>query len=136
MSFWALGATPTAADFSALADANATPPLLVSSPEHNHSAGVFGAWAPVDRSNLAKVAVEDKLDFMHQHYVQQVDQRPWYGFWDYGDVMHTYDRDRHVWRYDIGGYAWDNSELSPDLWLWYHYLRTGRMPRPSASPRR
>ena len=125
LSFWALGATPTAADFSALADATATPPLLVSSPEHNHSAGVFGAWAPVDRSNLAKVAVEDKLAFMHQHYVQQVDQRSWYGFWDYGDVIHEYDRDRHVWRYDIGGYAWDNSELSTDMWLWYHYLRTG-----------
>ncbi len=40
--------------------------------------------------------------------------------------MHTYDRDRHTWRYDVGGYAWDNSELSPDLWLWYQYLRTGR----------
>ena len=24
-----------------------------------------------------------------------------------------------TWRYDVGGYAWDNSELSPDLWLWY-----------------
>jgi hypothetical protein len=31
-----------------------------------------------------------------------------------------------VWRYDVGGYAWDNSELSPDLWLWYSYLRSGR----------
>ena len=40
--------------------------------------------------------------------------------------MHTYDPDRHTWRYDVGGYAWDNSELSPDLWLWYQYLRTGR----------
>src|SRR5699024_1229982 len=49
----------------------------------------------------------------------------WYGFWDYGDVMHSYDADRHVWRYDVGGYAWDNSELSTDLWLWYHYLRSG-----------
>jgi hypothetical protein len=125
LSFWALGATPTAGDFSALADANATPPLLISTPEHNHSAGVFGSWAPVDRSNLAKIAVEDKLAFMHQHYVNQVDQRSWYGFWDYGDVMHEFDRDRHVWRYDVGGYAWDNSELSTDMWLWYHYLRTG-----------
>jgi hypothetical protein len=24
---------------------------------------------------------------------------------DYGDVMHSYDADRHVWRYDIGGFA-------------------------------
>jgi hypothetical protein len=40
--------------------------------------------------------------------------------------MHTYDRDRHVWRYDVGGFAWDNSELSSDLWLWYSFLRSGR----------
>ena len=39
--------------------------------------------------------------------------------------MHTYDFDRHVWRYDIGGFAWDNSELSPDLWFWTSVLRTG-----------
>ncbi len=31
-----------------------------------------------------------------------------------------------MWRYDVGGYAWDNSELSPDLWLWYAFLRSGR----------
>jgi hypothetical protein len=40
--------------------------------------------------------------------------------------MHTFDEDRLVWRYDVGGYAWDNSELSPDLWLWYAFLRSGR----------
>jgi hypothetical protein len=40
--------------------------------------------------------------------------------------MHTYDADRHVWRYDIGGYAWDNSELSTDIWLGLYFLRTGR----------
>ncbi len=34
--------------------------------------------------------------------------------------------DRHTWRYDVGGYAWDNSELSTDLWLWLYFLRTGR----------
>ena len=70
--------------------------------------------------------IEDRLNFLFQYYVGQREQRRWYGFWDYGDVMHTYDRDRHTWRYDVGGYAWDNSELSPDLWLWYQYLRTGR----------
>ncbi|MGW2115180.1 exo-rhamnogalacturonan lyase family protein [Streptomyces zhihengii] len=125
LTFWALDATPTSERFSELAAANAGPPLLVSSPEHNHAAGVFGAWAPVDRSVPAKAALEDKLDLMHTHHREQVDQRSWYGFWDYGDIMHSYDGDRHVWRYDVGGYAWDNSELSTDLWLWYHYLRTG-----------
>ncbi|WP_420114015.1 Tat pathway signal sequence domain protein, partial [Pseudactinotalea sp.] len=125
LMFWALEATPSRERFADLAAATAAPPMLVSTPEHNHSAGVFGVWAPVDRSLPAKAEVEDKLDLMHTYAREQVDQRSWYGFWDYGDVMHSYDGDRHTWRYDIGGYAWDNSELSTDLWLWYHYLRTG-----------
>ncbi|MEV0819788.1 Tat pathway signal sequence domain protein [Nonomuraea rubra] len=125
LTFWALGGTPSSERFAQLAAANATPPLLTSPPQHNHAAGVFGSWSPVDRSVPAKAALEDKLDLMHKYHREQVDQRSWYGFWDYGDVMHSYDGDRHVWRYDVGGYAWDNSELSTDLWLWYHYLRTG-----------
>lgn len=40
--------------------------------------------------------------------------------------MHTYDVDRHQWRYDIGGYAWDNGELSPDQFFWNQFLRTSR----------
>ncbi|MCD8069540.1 MAG: hypothetical protein LUE87_11810 [Lachnospiraceae bacterium] len=40
--------------------------------------------------------------------------------------MHTYDRVRHVWRYDIGGFAWQNTELVPTYWLWLYFLRTGR----------
>ncbi|MEU2200113.1 Tat pathway signal sequence domain protein [Isoptericola sp. NPDC019482] len=125
LMFWALAATPTAARFAELADATATPPLPASTPAHNHSAGVFGSWSPVDRSTAARSTIEDRLDAIHRYHLEQVDQRSWYGFWDYGDVMHSYDGDRHQWRYDVGGYAWDNSELSTDLWLWYHYLRTG-----------
>jgi hypothetical protein len=40
--------------------------------------------------------------------------------------MHTYDSKRHMWKYDVGGYAWDNTELVPTLWLWYYFMRTGR----------
>ena len=40
--------------------------------------------------------------------------------------MHSYDDERHVWRYDLGGMAWDNTELGTDMWLWYSFLRTGR----------
>lgn len=27
--------------------------------------------------------------------------------------MYSYDRDRHTWRYDVGGFTWDNSNLDP-----------------------
>ncbi|GMA27869.1 Tat pathway signal sequence domain protein [Arenivirga flava] len=102
------------------------PPLLQPTPQHLHAAGVFGDWAPVDRLEPARAEIEDSLDALLDFYLGQVEQRRWYGFWDYGDVMHSYDLDRHAWRYDVGGYAWDNSELSTDLWLWYSYLRSGR----------
>ena len=102
------------------------PARLVAAPSDYLEAKVFGGvWSLPDRSTPARKQIEDRLAWQVQYYAGQVDQRHWYGFWNYGDIMHTYDVDRHVWRYDIGGYAWDNSELSPDLWLWYSFLRSG-----------
>ncbi|MEU4516472.1 Tat pathway signal sequence domain protein [Nonomuraea wenchangensis] len=122
----ALAATPPAADLAAFAAAMNEPALLTATPARLREAGVFGVWELPDRSTPARAEIEDRLDFLFDLYVREREQRRWYGFWDYGDVMHTYDPDRHTWRYDVGGYAWDNSELSPDLWLWLQYLRTGR----------
>ncbi|GHG23815.1 exo-rhamnogalacturonan lyase family protein [Streptomyces hydrogenans] len=127
LMFWANAATPTAAALVAQAAAVRVPPQLAASPEDLVRARVFGGlFSPVDRSTPAKAKIEDRLDYLFSYYKDQAEQRRWYGFWDYGDIMHTYDEDRHQWRYDVGGYAWDNSELSPDLWLWYAYLRSGR----------
>lgn len=126
LTLWVLGTTPTHQAFSDMAEQVAKPARLVTSPQRLHQAGVFGNWALIDRSTPARRLLEDKLTYQIEHYMREVEQRRWYGFWSYGDVMHMYDRDRHVWRYDIGGFAWDNSELSTDLWLWYSYLRTGR----------
>ena len=120
-------ATPSRASLVAFADVVRQPPVLVASPGRYLAAGVFGRqWSLPDRSAAAKAWVEDQLSLQLDYYVAQVDQRSWYGFWDHGDVRHTYDADRHEWRYDVGGFAWDNSELSPDLWLWTSFLRTGR----------
>ena len=126
LTLFAYEATPPTESLAADAGAASTPALLQATPEYLHFAGVFGDWDPVDRSTPARARLEDRLDFLFDFYAGQMEQRRWYGFWNYGDVMHTYDFDRHVWRYDVGGYAWDNSELSPDLWLWYSYLRSGR----------
>ncbi|MCA2222244.1 exo-rhamnogalacturonan lyase family protein [Nonomuraea aurantiaca] len=119
-------ATPSSKSLAGHADAMNEPALLAAAPERVREAGVFGDWALPDRSTPARAEIEDRLDLLFDFYRREWEQRRWYGFWDYGDVMHTYDADRHTWRYDVGGYAWDNSELSPDLWLWYQYLRTGR----------
>lgn len=125
--FWANDSTPSAEALARQTRTVRTLPQLVAPPSQLIGAGVFGGlFSPVDRSTPAKAKIEDHLDFLFTYYKDQVEMRRWYGFWDYGDIMHSYDPARHQWRYDVGGYAWDNSELSPDLWLWYAYLRSGR----------
>ncbi|ONK10519.1 Tat pathway signal sequence domain protein [Streptomyces sp. MP131-18] len=127
LTFWALDGTPDAERLGAIADAVRAAPQLVNPTEHLIATGAFGGlFSPVDRSTPARSRIEDNLDFLFDYYVTAREQRHWYGFWNYGDVMHSQDGDRKVWRYDIGGYAWDNSELSPDLWLWYAFVRSGR----------
>jgi hypothetical protein len=100
--------------------------LLTATPEYLHKVGALGMWSLPDRSTKGKQWIEDQLDKAIAFYQQEIDHREWYGFWSYGDVMHSYDASRHTWKYDIGGFAWDNTELSTDMWLWYSFLRTGR----------
>ncbi|MFD5519488.1 Tat pathway signal sequence domain protein [Streptomyces sp. NPDC127066] len=126
--FWANESTPTPEKLAEQVDAVRVLPQLAAPPKQLIKARVFGPglYAEPDRSTPAKAKIEDHLDFLFTYYKDQVEMRRWYGFWDYGDIMHSYDPVRHQWRYDVGGYAWDNSELSPDLWLWFAYLRSGR----------
>ncbi|MET7883380.1 Tat pathway signal sequence domain protein [Streptomyces avermitilis] len=125
--FWANESTPTPEKLAEQVEAVRVLPQLAAPPGHLIKAKVFGGlFSEPDRSTTAKARIEDHLDFLFTYYKDQVEMRRWYGFWDYGDFMHSYDTVRHQWRYDVGGYAWDNSELSPDLWLWFAYLRSGR----------
>lgn len=109
-----------------LSDIFSDPPRLVSTPEYYYSTNTFGYWSLPDRSTPIKRKLEDQLDKMFSFYQNQLEEHRWYGFWDYGDIMHTYDPHRHTWKYDVGGFAWMNSEECPDVWLWYSFLRTGR----------
>jgi len=127
LMIWALSATPVREKLVEIANIISTPPMLLCEPGHYKDMEIFGgSWSLPNRSTPQKKEIEDKLDWYYDFYKNEIDQRRWYGFWNYGDVMHSYDQDRHVWKYDIGGFAWDNSELSTDLWLWYYFLRTGR----------
>ena len=124
---WVLASTPSREHLLDIAEVVKTPPMLMCEPAYYKEMEVFGGiWNLPDHSTPEKKEIEDKLDWYFDFYEKEIDQRKWYGFWNYGDVMHSYDQDRHVWKYDIGGFAWDNSELSTDLWLWYYFLRTGR----------
>lgn len=126
LMFWAVAATPSAERLANLAALLQRPPLLVQPPEALLKTGVLGGLWTLPVAEGVEAYIEARQNFLLTFYQREVEQRRWYGFWDYGDVMHTYDPDRHVWRYDIGGFAWDNSELSTDLWLWLSYLRSGR----------
>ncbi len=126
LTLFATTAVPSQPETAALAAQGAQPPVLVPTPAHLHAAKAFGTWGVEDRSTPFKAALEDRLAETLNFYLTQPEQHRWYGFWDFGDVMHSYDEGRHMWRYDLGGMAWANSELGPDLWLWYSFLRTGR----------
>ncbi|KAJ4287695.1 hypothetical protein N0V90_012398 [Kalmusia sp. IMI 367209] len=122
--------TPSAETLSSLTDHTNEPPVLVAEPDYIHETKALGSYWDVpggsSNSSVDASTIESHLDFLIQFYRDQIEQRRWYGFWDHGDFMHGYDTDRHQWKYDVGGYAWDNSELSPDLFFWNHFLRTGR----------
>lgn len=126
LSLSAWDSTPSNQELVDLAAFVQTPGLLICSPEYILKQRVFGGnWTLPDSSSVTLKTIEEQLTRNLDYYKKQIDQHRWYGFWNFGDFMHTYDSDRHVWRYDVGGYAWDNSELSTDLWLWYSFLRTG-----------
>lgn len=127
LMLWAMESTPSGEALQQMARAAQDPAVIVCDTKHLEKQKAFGGnWCTADRSVPEKAAIEDQLDQYFDYYKKQVDERNWYGFWNYGDFMHSYDRDRHTWRYDVGGFAWDNSELSTDLWLWYYFLHTGR----------
>ena len=126
LTLFATDRVPTKEATATMAQTGAAPPVIVCTPQALHDAEAFGVWGLEDRSTATRRAIEDRLAATLNYYLTQPEQRRWYGFWDFGDVMHSYDNDRHVWRYDLGGMAWDNSELGTDMWIWYSYLHTGR----------
>ena len=111
------------ADVSSTACRLSADARLLPTPEYLHEKRAFGIWSlPKDTVSPVERRLAQYIDF----YRQAIDQHKWYGLWNYGDMMHAYDPERHSWRYDVGGFAWDNTELATPMWLWYNFLRTGR----------
>ncbi|KQN97782.1 exo-rhamnogalacturonan lyase family protein [Paenibacillus sp. Leaf72] len=126
LTLWCTAATPNEEGLAHMLAEIQSPSQLVCEPEHLHEARAFGIWSLPDRSTAAKAQLEERLDGIVAFYQAEVEQRRWYGFWDFGDFMHSYDPVRHVWNYDLGGCAWQNSELVPNMWLWLMFMRSGR----------
>lgn len=102
------------------------PPVFVAEPEYYHSLKAFGYWSLPSADTVPGRQLEAALDRAFAFYRREVECRSWYGLFDYGDFMHSYDSIRHTWKYDVGGFAWQNTELVPTYWLWLYFLHTGR----------
>lgn len=97
---------------------------FLPTPEYLHRKRAFGIWSLPTRESQRDIVVENTLDSIMDFYNREIERNGWYGYFNYGDVMHTYDPWRGQWRYDVGGYAWDNTELGTPAMLWYQFLRT------------
>lgn len=117
---------PSEETLEAFGNSVSAPPVYFGEPGYYHRLRAFGRWSLPSLQTEPLRWLEEQLNKAVDFYDKEVENRHWYGIYDYGDVMHTYDCFRHVWRYDIGGYAWQNTELMPTLWLWLAFLRTGR----------
>ncbi|MBQ4380558.1 MAG: hypothetical protein II806_04705, partial [Bacteroidaceae bacterium] len=98
---------------------------LVCTPEYLHRKRAFGIWSLPTVANSRDSLTEATIDTLMQFYNDEIHRNYWYGFFNSGDVMHAYDGSRKEWRYDVGGYAWDNTELGSPAMFWYQFLRTG-----------
>ena len=98
--------------------------ILLPTPAYLHRKRAFGIWSLPVRENSRDSLVEGTLDGIMDFYEREIERNGWYGFFNYGDVMHGYDASRDQWRYDVGGYAWDNTELASPSMFWYQFLRT------------
>lgn len=117
---------PEDAELEAFAERLAHPVQYAGTPEFYHEMRAFGYWSLPGFDTEMERWLEEQLEKAFTFYKEEVEQHNWYGMFNYGDFMHTYDGVRHKWKYDIGGMAWDNTELVPTLWLWLYFLRTGR----------
>ena len=98
---------------------------LACTPEYLHRKRAFGIWSLPTVESPRDSIIESSIDSLMKFYNDEIHRNYWYGFFNYGDVMHAYDGRRKEWRYDVGGYAWDNTELGTPAMLWYEFLRTG-----------
>ncbi len=98
---------------------------LAPTPEYLHRKRAFGIWSLPTVETERDSLIEGKLQEIMKFYQTEIERNGWYGFFNYGDVMHAYDASRNEWRYDVGGFAWDNTELGTPAMLWYQFLRTG-----------
>jgi hypothetical protein len=87
------------ADFSATASSVMSDARLLPTPEYLHEKRAFGIWSLPYSSFLLPPSSRDRVEARLSQYIdfyqKAIEQNKWYGFWNYGDIMHAYDPERH-----------------------------------------
>jgi hypothetical protein len=92
MTLFPSAAVPAKEDLARQAKLAVEPPLLVTTPQYiTRFRKVLGIWSLPDRSTPAKAATGRPARCRLRAIHKEVEQRHWYGFWDFGDVMHQHD---------------------------------------------
>ena len=117
---------PSDDEFNAFTKRTQKPAVYVADPKTYHEKRAFGYWSLPCKDTQEERKLEHLLEQAVAFYQAEIEQRGWYGIYNYGDIMHSYDPIRHCWKYDFGGCAWQNTELVPTYWLWLYFMRTGR----------
>jgi len=99
-------------------------PILTPGGEWIAKTRAFGDFATVADAAVCPTA-DQRIQELSQFLLDEVEYRKWYGFINYGDIMHSYDPDRDLWWFDRGGYAWLNNEFMMCEAMWHAYLYTG-----------
>jgi len=120
-----VGTTPTDAQHALATFGETHEAHFAPTPSYLHRKRAFGVWSLPSVENPQDSLIESSISGIMDFYKREIERNHWYGFWNYGDVMHAYDSSRDEWRYDVGGFAWDNTELGTPAMLWYQFLRTG-----------
>ena len=100
-----------------------TPPHVTIDPEWMAQCEVTGGFAPVNADQFpeSERMMSGFLDWL----TRNIQLGRWYGFFDWGDALVTWEQDANDWRF-YGRWGWCNSEWDPRHGVWIQYLRTGR----------
>lgn len=90
------------------------PPVPHANPEWYAGSEVYGKMSAYNKDYaMFERGLEYKFEWMR--FNQQWE--PWYGMWDYGDMLTYYYRDQ--W------FQWTNNEPANDYMWWMQFMRTG-----------
>jgi len=112
--FFFHGSQTTAADVAATMQLVLAPPVAHVAPEWYGKSDVYGAMAPKGaRHPDLQRSLDYKFDWMRFNQAWE----PWFGMFEYGDMMNTFDGEKWT--------VFGNGEPAQDFMWWLQFMRTG-----------